>query len=78
MVVNEIEYVPKQKEMGTDLIIKDLREGWSDAMIKRVYRYTSDLLQPFPLSKKRIEQEAKRTDVIARCHSKKYLSIMRR
>lgn len=63
MVVNEIEYVPKQKEMGTDLIIKDLREGWSDAMIKRVYRYTSDLLQPFPLSKKRIEQEAKRTDV---------------
>ena len=61
-ISNSIEYVPKQKEEGTDLIIEGLREGWSDAMIKRVYRYTSDLLQPFPLSKKRIEQEEKRID----------------
>jgi len=61
-ITNYIEYFPKNKEEGTDLIIEDLREGWSDPMIKRVFRYTSDLLQPFPLSKKRYEQEGKRTD----------------
>lgn len=61
-ITNSIEYVPKQKEEGTDLIIEDLREGWSDTMIKRVYRYTADLLQPFPLSKKRTEREGKRID----------------
>ena len=61
-IVNGIEVIPKQKEEGTDLIIDGLREGWSDVMIKRVYRYTSDLLQPFPLSKQRKEYEEKRID----------------
>lgn len=61
-ITNQIEILPKQKNEGTDLIIEGLREGWSDAMIKRVFRYTSDLLQPFPLSKKRKEEEKKRTD----------------
>ena len=28
-----------------------MREWWSDAMIKRVYRYALDVVQPFPLSK---------------------------
>ncbi|WP_294277249.1 ATP-binding protein [uncultured Chryseobacterium sp.] len=55
-VSNSIEFVPKIKDNGTVLIIEGLREGWSDAMIKRVYRYTSELLQPFPLSKKKEEQ----------------------
>ncbi len=59
---NNIEIVPKIKEEGTNLIIDNLREGWSDAMIKRVYRYTSDLLQPFPLSKKRKEEDNNRID----------------
>lgn len=36
---------------GTTLIIDDLHESWSDATIKRVYRYTAELLQPFPLAK---------------------------
>lgn len=57
-VSNSIEFVSKTKESGTTLVIEGLREGWSDAMIKRVYRYTSELLQPFPLSKKKeLEKE---------------------
>lgn len=61
-ISNRIEVLPKTKEEGTDLIIEGLREGWSDAMIKRVYRYTSELLQPFPLSKKRKNEEKNRTE----------------
>lgn len=56
-VSNSIEFVSKSKKSGTTLIIEGLREGWSDAMIKRVYRYTSELLQPFPLSKKKEEEK---------------------
>ena len=62
LIANEIEHVPKEKDEGTTLIIEQLREGWSDAMIKRVYRYTSDLLQPFPLSKKNKADEKKKID----------------
>lgn len=61
-VSNTIIEIPKLKDQGTDLIIESLREGWSDPMIKRVYRYTADLLQPFPLSKKRIDRENERED----------------
>ncbi len=61
-ITNQIEIIPKTKDEGTDLIIEGLREGWSDAMIKRVFRYTSELLQPFPLSKKRKKEEKKRID----------------
>lgn len=61
-IANNIEIVPKIKDEGTDLFIDNLREGWSDAMIKRVYRYTSDLLQPFPLSKKRKDEEKSKID----------------
>jgi signal transduction histidine kinase len=53
-ISNSIEIIQKTKESGTTLIIEGLREGWSDTMIKRVYRYTSELLQPFPLSKRKI------------------------
>lgn len=35
---------------GTKLIIHDLRETWSKAQIKRVYRYASDILLPFPIA----------------------------
>ncbi len=61
-VSNSIEFVSKTKESGTTLIIEGLREGWSDAMIKRVYRYTSELLQPFPLSKKKEEEKENSID----------------
>ena len=62
LIVNQIESIPKEKESGTILIIDGLRDGWSDAMIKRAYRYTSDLLQPFPLSEKKKKEQEKKTD----------------
>ena len=55
-ISNSIEVIPKTKEEGTSLIVENLREGWSDAMIKRVFWYTSELLQPFPLSKKKKDE----------------------
>lgn len=61
-ISNSIELIAKEKEEGTNLIIENLREGWSDATIKKVYRYTSDLLQPFPLSKERKEKEKMKID----------------
>jgi signal transduction histidine kinase/anti-sigma regulatory factor (Ser/Thr protein kinase) len=61
-ISNSIEFVPKTKESGTTLVIEGLREGWSDHMIKRVYRYTSELLQPFPLSKKKEEEKENSID----------------
>lgn len=61
-ISNSIEIIDKEKEEGTNLIIENLREGWSDATIKKVYRYTSDLLQPFPLSKERKEKEENKID----------------
>ncbi|MEJ7820669.1 MAG: ATP-binding protein [Chitinophagaceae bacterium] len=62
IITNQIETISKTKEEGTDLIIEGLREGWSDVMIKRVFRYTSELLQPFPLSKKRKEKKEESID----------------
>lgn len=50
-VSNQIKAITKKSSPGTLLIIDGLREAWSDAAIKRVYRYVSELLQPFPLSK---------------------------
>lgn len=67
-IANKIEEVEKQKVEGTTLIISFLRESWSDSMIKRVYRYTADLLQPFPLSKLRKEEEERRVDPGFRSH----------
>lgn len=59
-IANKIEYIPKQKPQGTTLIIEDLRDEWSEAAIKRIYRYVSAILQPFPLSKEAKTQERKR------------------
>lgn len=56
-VANHIEEVPKEKPEGTTLIIEDLRDGWTEAAIRRVYRYVGELLQPFPLSDPRKEEE---------------------
>lgn len=61
-ISNNIEIISKTKEEGTTLIIENLREGWSDAMIKRVFRYTAELLQPFPLSKKNKKEAESSTD----------------
>ena len=40
-----------QSESGTILLIEKLHESWPDSVIKRVYRYTVELLQPYPLAK---------------------------
>lgn len=62
-VSNNIEIIPKTETEGTTLIIENLRDGWSDAMIKRVFRYTSELLQPFPLSKKNKDEAESSIDL---------------
>lgn len=49
-IKNLIEEIDKTKEEGTELIINNLREYWTESEIKRVYRYVSDLLQPDYLS----------------------------
>ncbi|GGE18225.1 sensor histidine kinase [Sphingobacterium cellulitidis] len=36
----------REKGNGTTLIISNLRDKWSDADVKRVYRYVADLIQP--------------------------------
>lgn len=52
-IANKIEYIDRmdKKISGTRLRIRNLRDKWSEAQIKRVYRYASEILQPFPLSK---------------------------
>ena len=45
-----IEEIEKEKEEGTTLRINNLRDGWSDGAIKRVFRYVLDLFQPDYLS----------------------------
>ncbi len=49
-IKNPIVYVEKTKPEGTTLIIEGLREAWTEADMKRVFRYVSDLLQPNYLS----------------------------
>lgn len=50
-ITNQISSTDKIQEEGTVLIIEQLRDTWSKAQIERVYRYASEILQPFPLSK---------------------------
>ncbi|GAB3761451.1 sensor histidine kinase [Spirosoma pomorum] len=50
-VSSQIERVPKSKKEGTDLFIEALRESWTETAQLRVYRYSSELLQPFKLNK---------------------------
>jgi len=50
-ITNQISLTDKVQDEGTILIIEQLRDTWSKAQIERVYRYASEILQPFPLSK---------------------------
>ncbi len=61
-ISNKIEEITKEREQGTTLIIEKLREWWSEAMIKRVYRYAIDVIQPFPLSKPKSDNKIKKND----------------
>lgn len=48
-IYNSLEEIPNTKGKGTELIIDDLRDKWSEASIKRIFRYVSDIIQPFTL-----------------------------
>ena len=47
-----IEYVDKEREEGTTLWINNLRDKWTEAAIKRIYRYVLELFQPDYLSER--------------------------
>lgn len=49
-ITNQIEIIYSSGISGTTLIIENLRDKWTEAAIKRIYRYVSDIMQPFPLS----------------------------
>jgi len=51
-VSSRIEKIAKVQEEGTSLLIENLRDSWRESQIRRIWRYVSDLLQPFPLSPK--------------------------
>ncbi|WP_227430922.1 ATP-binding protein [Psychrobacter sp. I-STPA6b] len=53
LIEHELKIVDRmwESETGTILIIDNLYESWSDATLKRVYRYTAELIQPFPLAR---------------------------
>ena len=55
-ITNRIEVIEKQQPEGTVLIIERLRDRWSQAAIKRIYRYVTAIIQPFPLSQERLSQ----------------------
>ena len=61
-VSSGVEYIDKERNRGTTLIISQLEEGWSDAAVLRAYRYTENLLIPEPLSQKRIDWDKSRQD----------------
>lgn len=43
-------------EKGTILTISNLRDKWTEAAIRRIYRYVMDIMQPFSLSVKALEK----------------------
>ncbi|WP_439879708.1 ATP-binding protein [Pontibacter sp. MBLB2868] len=61
-IANKIVPLAKTKESGTTLKISNLRDKWTESSIKRVYRYVSAIIQPFPLSKEQYSFEKKRLD----------------
>lgn len=56
-ITNKIISVPKRKEEGTTLKIEGLKDRWTQAAIKRIYRYVSAIIQPFPLSDEKVDNK---------------------
>lgn len=56
-ISNCISTIAKFKEKGTLLILEGLRDKWTEAAIQRIYRYVSDIIQPFPISKEYTDKE---------------------
>jgi signal transduction histidine kinase len=59
-ISNKLEEVPKTKAKGTTLTIDVLRDKWTEASIKRIFKYVSAIIQPYPLSKSVKQGELKR------------------
>lgn len=59
-ITNRLETINKIREKGTTLIIGGLKDKWTQAAVQRIYRYVNDIIQPFPLSKERNEEEITR------------------
>jgi DNA topoisomerase VI subunit B len=61
-VANKIEEIPKSKAKGTTIIIDNLRDRWTEISIKRIFRYVSVIIQPYPLSKviQKVKQNGKK------------------
>lgn len=61
-ISNTLEVIPKHKNKGTDLIIEDLRDKWTIASIKRIYRYVSDIIQPYTLTEEKLNNDKTRVE----------------
>ncbi|WP_326536309.1 sensor histidine kinase [Pseudorhodoferax sp.] len=57
MIANRVNTAQKMASPGTTIRIEGLRDAWSNAQIRRAYRYISDLLQPFPLQASKSSEE---------------------
>jgi signal transduction histidine kinase len=69
-ISSQIEYIEKPDgyRSGTTLIIENLVDAWSDTEIQRVFRYNSDLLQPYPLSPVSLKRKDKDVGFIAKMY----------
>lgn len=63
-ITNKIVAIPKRKEEGTTLKIEGLKDRWTQAAIKRIYRYVSAIIQPFPLSEEKDGYKTAEEEVI--------------
>jgi signal transduction histidine kinase len=45
-VENLLEEMPRREKSGTKLMITSLRDQWSDAAIRRIYRYATEIQKP--------------------------------
>jgi signal transduction histidine kinase len=63
-ITNKITFVKKEKEEGSTLKIDSLRDRWSQAAIKRIYRYVSAIIQPFPLSELKEDNDLEDIEIV--------------
>jgi signal transduction histidine kinase len=57
-IASQLTEIPKQRAAGTTIQIANLRDTWSDPEIRRVFRYISGLLQPFPVAEVQQKSDA--------------------
>ncbi|TDN80369.1 histidine kinase [Salegentibacter sp. 24] len=63
-ITNKIISVPKRKEEGTTLKIEGLKDRWTQAAIKRIYKYVSAIIQPFPLSEEKVDENKEQDEIL--------------